>query len=265
MSADHGQFQALVLAGERPGGSAFSRQLGLASSVLAQVVGRSSAERVVRSVQASHSISQGLLVGPSQEVFEANPQFAAMLADTDLRWIPQASGPSSSVLRGLQELDHYPVFITAADHALLTPVIIDAFCRTAAERQEDIVVGLVPYERVKAAFPATRRTVLKFRGGQYCGSNLFAIRNSNGQAGPRLWRTLEADRKRPWRMVRRLGPIALLRYLTRTASLGDATRALADAMGCSIGVALIDEPRVAIDVDSVADLELAEHILKTDA
>lgn len=257
-------FSAVVLAGERPGGSDFSRELGLASSVLVDVAGKSALARVIEALESSEAVTGGVLCGPHQDVFRNNPEFQEILVGSSFQWIAPMAGPSASALAGLEFLDQFPALLTAGDHALLTGAMVDDFCSRASVLDVDIAFGLVPYPVVKQAYPESRRTVLKFSNGEYCGSNLFAILTSQGKAGPALWSELEADRKRPWRMVRRGGVGMLLKYLFGRLTLESALETLSSAMGCRVGYVLIDNPRAAVDVDSVADRDLAQNILQGD-
>ena len=48
------KFAAVVLAGERPGGSDFSHELGLPASVLVDVAGKSALARVIEALELSN-------------------------------------------------------------------------------------------------------------------------------------------------------------------------------------------------------------------
>ena len=170
--------------------------------------------------------------------------------------------------------------LTAGDHALLTGEIVDDFCMQvlslstghgidsppsshgAGEPGYDLVIGFVPYTLVKTAWPESRRTVLKFSNGQFCGSNLFAIMNPQGRKALEFWRQAEADRKHPWRIARRFGIMALLFYMLRRLSMEDALGGLSKAAGCRIGYVKVGFARAAVDVDSIDDQRLAEQILR---
>jgi GTP:adenosylcobinamide-phosphate guanylyltransferase len=254
-------FAAVVLAGERPGGSAISRELGLAASVLVDVAGKSALARVIDAIEASEMVEGGLLSGPVEKIYRDNKEFQQILGGSSLQWTAPESGPSASALAALEKLDRFPVLLISGDHALLSPGLVDFFCREAVKIDADVVFGLAPYATVHAAFPESKRTVLKFSDGQYCGTNLFAIMNRKGKAGPAFWRELEAHRKRPWRVARRLGLGLLLRYLFGHLSLERGLESLTRAMGCRMGCVRIDVARAAVDVDSVADRDLAEKIL----
>jgi len=254
-------FAAAVLAGERPGGSDFSRALGLAASVLVDVAGKSALSRVIEALESCESVAGGVLCGPAETVYRENLEFSRILEGSSFSWMAPESGPSASALAAIERLDHFPALITAGDHALLTPGLVDDFCARVLELDVDIAFGLVPYSVVRAAFPDSRRTVLKFRGGEYCGSNLFAILSREGSAGPAFWSRLEADRKRPWRMAKRMGLGMLVQYLLGRLTLESALNSLTRKIGCRAGYVLIDDPRAAVDVDSVADRDLAVKIL----
>jgi molybdopterin-guanine dinucleotide biosynthesis protein A len=259
------KYSAVVLAGERPGGSDFSRELGLAASVLVDVAGKSALARVIEALELSESVESGVLCGPAENIYRENPEFQRILEGSSFRWMAPEAGPSASALAGIEQLNSFPTLLTAGDHALLTAGLVDDFCARVLELDVDVAFGLAPYSIVKASYPESKRTVLKFSDGEYCGTNLFAILNPEGKAGPAFWTRLEADRKRPWRMAQRMGLGTglgmLFRYLTGRLTLDSVLSSLSQAMGCRVGCVLIDEPRVAVDVDSVADRDLAEKIL----
>ena len=257
-------YKAAVLAGERPGGSDFSRELQLPASVLVDVAGKTAVARVIETLELSKSVSGGLLCGPAEDVYRANPEFRQILENTAFDWLAPATGPSASAVAAIKQLDHFPTLLTAGDHALLSAEMVDDFCTEAGQLDVDVVVGLVPYALVKTAFPQSKRTVSRFSNGQYCGSNLFAILNPKGAAGPVFWRQLEAERKRPWRMASKIGAGTLMRYLLGRLSLENAMNSLSGMMGCKVGYVVIENPRAAVDVDSVEDLKLAQQLLLAD-
>lgn len=256
------QFRSVILAGERPGGSALSQAFNLPSSVMVPVAGKPCIQRVIEAIKDSEWAQGGLICGPTPDVLEKSEDFQQLLKDPCFKWHPPATGPALSAFQAVKTLSHYPTLLTAGDHALLTGEIVDHFCsQVQAMSEYDFVIGFVPHPLVQAAFPESKRTVLKFSDGGYCGSNLFAILNPNGMKALSFWRQAEADRKHPWRVARRFGVVALLRYLLKRLSLTDALDSLSEASGCAIGFVKVNFARAAVDVDSVEDQILAEHIL----
>jgi hypothetical protein len=155
------------------------------------------------------------------------------------------------------------VLITSADHALLTPEIVDAFCGLALTVEADFVVGLVPWEHVRTAYPTSRRTLLRFADATYCGSNLFMVRTAAGAGVVEFWRRMQSHRKQPLRMAREIGLGTLIAYLTRRLTLAGALGRVGRLAGCTIGHVALNQARAAVDVDSLADHALAEEILAT--
>ena len=255
---------AIVLAGERPGGNALARQHQLPASVLVPVAGKACLARVITTLRASSCIDGGLLVGPSADIVKDNDILSELLAIGDFRWLEPMRGPSASALRAAGALGKYPVLVTTGDHALLETAVLDRFCTAASNSEADFVVGLVPHALVRGRFPDSRRTVLRFRDGAWCGSNLFLLRTHAGRHALEFWQALEADRKRPWRMASRLGAGLLLRFVSGSLSLADALATLSARSGCRIAHVAVESARAAVDVDSSADLALAEQVLSNE-
>ncbi|MGD9264463.1 MAG: NTP transferase domain-containing protein, partial [Lysobacterales bacterium] len=162
MNAAASQFRAIVLAGERPGGSPLAREFGVSAGVMVPVAGRPSLERVMQAVEASHAVEGGIVCGPPKAAVESDTAMQSLLT-SPWQWLAPAAGPAASALAAVEALDQFPALLTTGDHALLTPGIVDAFCHQASlGRDADIVIGLVPHRLVKAAWPESRRTVLKF-------------------------------------------------------------------------------------------------------
>lgn len=262
------KFRSVILAGERPGGSPLSQAFNVAASVMVPVAGKPALARVIDAIEASQSAGGGIICGPAADAVGKDRGLEELLHHPGYEWLEPASGPAASALSAVRKLDHFPTLLTAGDHALLTGEIVDTFCRqalvTGAEKRCDLVIGFVPYELVLGAWPESKRTVLKFSNGRYCGSNLFAIMTPQGGRALEFWRQAEADRKKPWRIARRFGLIAFVLYVLRLLSLDAALAGLSKAAGCRIGHVEVGFARAAVDVDSIEDQKLAERILSTE-
>jgi len=254
-----------MLAGERPGGTALNHTFAVPARVLVSVAGKPSLQRVMEAVKDSERVQGGLICGPTAAVIEHSEALQKLLQEPYFQWQAPATGPAASAIGALKKLGQYPALLTSGDHALLSGKILDDFCTLALSHANspghDFVLGLVPYALVQAAWPKSRRTALKFSSGHYCASNLFAILNPSGSKALSFWRQAEADRKHPWRIARRFGPVALLRYLLRRLTPDETFEVLSNAAGCSIGYVQLEHARAAIDIDSVADQALADKIL----
>lgn len=252
---------AIALAGERPGGNALARAFDLPSSVLVEVAGTPSITRVIHTLRASNAVQGGLICGPDPATRATSPVIKKLLVPGDFTWLPPGGGPAESAIAALDVIGEFPTLLTAADHALLTPDIVDTFCQLALTTDADFVVGLVPYPIVHEAFPDSKRTVLKFADIEYCGSNLFLIRTERGVRLLDFWRDIQQFRKTPWRMATAIGLGTLLRYLAGRLPIARALEDIGQRAGCRVARVEILNPRAAVDVDSVADHALAERLL----
>ena len=124
------------------------------------------------------------------------------------------------------------------------------------------MAGLAPAEVIQAAFPESRRTYLRFRDGHFSGCNLFALLRPEGTKAIRLWRRVEKDRKRPWRIAKALGLPMLLGYLAGRLTLDAALARLSRLAGAKAAVVVLPVAEAAVDIDKPEDLVLVETILR---
>ena len=254
---------AVVLAGERHDGNALARARGTKSSLIIDLAGRPVIDWTLRAL-AESSIQQIVLVGPGPAALD-DPTIQRWLSETQIARVAPAPGPAASAIAGAEQAAGYPLLLTTADHALLRGEWIDEFCNQAAkvarEQRADLVVGLVDHARVADRFPESRRTVLRFSDGGRCGSNLFYLAAPAAHRVLHLWSALESRRKRPWTLALGLGPGVLLRYLAGRLPVDAAFAALSKLAHARVTWCDLDEPELAVDVDSVDDLQLAEQVL----
>jgi hypothetical protein len=156
----------------------------------------------------------------------------------------------------------WPLLVTTADHALLDVETIDEFCAYA---EGDIAIGVVERDKLMKRFPNAERTWLKFRGGAYTGANLFALRTPKAAAAIELWRSVESERKKGWRVVSVLGPFVLIGTLLRLINLDGALRRIGRKLGLNVTAVRLSNPVAGVDVDKAEDHELAEAIIRGDA
>lgn len=246
---------ALVLAGSRSGGDALAAHAGVSHKALIEIGGCTMLERVVRTLAASRHIDRIVVAIELPQLVEALPPCGKPVAP-----MVAAEGPSASVAAVLRA-EGAPLLVTTADHALLTPEIVDAFLSAAPS--VDAVIALARRETVLAAAPGTQRTFLRFSDGDYSGCNLFLLARPAAMEVVRLWQELEADRKRPLAMLARLGPAYAIRYRLGKLSLQGALDRVGELSGARLGFVLLEEGRAAIDVDKPADLDLVRRLLET--
>jgi GTP:adenosylcobinamide-phosphate guanylyltransferase len=256
------RFTALVLAGSRGAADPVAAARGVAQKCLVPAGGVPMLCRVLDALAASRTVARILVTLQEPELLLSDPALAARRAARPIGLLAGAATPSLSVAAALAAIpEPYPLLVTTADHPLLTPEMIDAFAARAEALGADVAVGLTASRVLLGAYPESRRTWLRFRDERYSGANLFALMGSRGALAVAFWRRVEAERKRPWRIVRAFGLGSLLAYALGLLTLEEAMRRASARLGCVVGAICLPFPEAAIDVDKPDDLELVEAIL----
>lgn len=251
---------ALVLAGSRGGArDPVATAAGVPLKALAPVAGTAMLERVAAALAGSRGINIIAVCGVPEALALRLPGIATLYSEGRLVFLAATPSPSLSVAAALERLGT-PLLVTTADHALLCPEMVERFLADVPENA-DAVVGLANAAVIRAAFPSSRRTLLRFRDGAWSGCNLFLFRNAAAAGVVNYWRRLEDERKRPWRMLRLISLNLALRHLLGLLSLQQALDGLGRRTSTVLAAVELPWAEAAVDVDSLNDLVLAEERL----
>jgi len=276
---------ALLLAGSRPGGDPFAEANGVRAKALIPVAGEPMIARPVRALLANDRIDRVRVLAQEDLLIplvssEVETRLAAgKRPSTTLGTNGEIGGtletslpkderltiePSGATIAATLEAiiadpaTRYPLLVTTADHALLDGAMIDDFCDRASGA--DVAIGLVERRALMARLPETKRTWIGFRGGAYSGANLFALGSPKAARAVALWREVEQDRKKGWKLLTALGLPGLL-GLARLRTLDQVLAAMGSKLGMTIRAIEMTNPLAAVDVDKPVDLELVEALL----
>lgn len=244
-------FSALVLAGSRGGPDPVAAYGGAPHKALIQLGGETLLARVVGALGAAGATRIA--------VISSDPNVRTEIGRLGAEALDEASGPSLSVKTGAEHLGT-PLLVTTADHALLRPEWVTRFLSDVPEGV-DVAVLVAARATVEAAAPGTQRTWLKLADGDWSGCNLFYLANDRALSVVDLWRRVEAERKRPWKMAWILGPGMLLRYVAGRLALKDAAMRLGKLAGVSAAIVQTPFGLASVDVDKPADLDLVREIV----
>lgn len=248
-------YTAVVLAGSRPGGDPLAARFNQDFKALIPVAGKAMACWPVEALLASP------LVGDVIVVTQQPGKLRAVLPDDRRLSLRQSESTIAETIAQLiaQKVARFPVLVTTADHALLTPAIIAEF--VAGAKGADLAIGVVERRVVVARFPDAKRTWIGFKGGRYSGANLFAFGSDKVTGAVEQWRSVEQKRKKGWRVLAALGPALLLGAVLKLRTLDQSASAVGRKLGLSIRAVELSDPLAAVDIDKAEDLALAEQIL----
>ena len=244
-------FRALILAGSRGGVDPVAAYAGVSHKALIELDGQTLLARVAQALRDAGATEIAVSV--------SDDAVRAAATTLGLTVLTAASGPSHSVRDGIAALGT-PLLVTTADHALLQPEWITRFLADAPAGT-DVAALLARQDVIEAAAPGTRRTYLRFADGAWSGCNLFHFATPRSIAALDLWAQVEADRKRPWRIVRRLGIGTLLRYMSGRLTLVAAIAHLGRLAGLDAAAVATPFGLAAVDVDKPGDLDLVRDLI----
>jgi len=252
---------ALVLAGTRSGGDPLADYAGVSHKALIEVGGRTMVERVVEALVASSAVARVVVAIERPELLDGLAGLRPPRCAKPLHAMPtEPGGPSATVAAALGALGT-PLLVTTADNALLEPAWIAEFL-AKVPADADLAAALARRDAIEAAAPDTRRTWLRFADGDHSGCNLFLLARPAAARAIAFWQTLEGERKRPVRMVRRLGWTFAARYaLGRLPMAAAAARLGALSGGARVSIVALSDGRAAIDVDKPDDLDLVRRLV----
>jgi len=246
----------VVLAGSRPGVDPFAKAYGTDLKALIPVGGKPMVQRPVEALLASPGIDEIRVLA------QQNDRIGAVLPG-DPRIKVEASDETIAATLEKMCVDpatKWPMLVTTADHALLTPGMIADFLTKAAGA--DVAIGVVSREALMKRLPQTRRTWFKFRGGAYSGANLFLLGGPKIRSTLQVWRSSEQNRKKAWRMLLTVGLFAGLGALLRLRTLQQTLDTIGRKLKLDIRAVELSDPLAAVDVDKAADHELVTAILE---
>ena len=248
-------YTAILLAGSRPGKDEFAAQFGSDMKALVAVGGEPMVRRPVRALLASRNVAQVVVLSQSPD------RLAAVIpSDTRTSFRKSLGTIAETMLDICDDPEtRWPLLVTTADHALLDPRTVDEFARGSGGA--DIAIGVVERANLLRRLPRTERTWLRFNRGAYTGANLFVLRSPAVRPAIELWRSVEQDRKKAWRVVSLLGALTLLGTALRLLSIDDVLNRLGRRLRLTVVAVRLSNPLAGVDVDKPADHSLVEEIL----
>lgn len=248
-------WKTLVLAAGRGPDDPMARAYGVTHKCLVEVGGRPMLARVIETLLASPEIAS--IAISIEDAAIARTALGELYGKVTI--VPSSATAPASVRAVLEQ--GAPLFVTTADHPLLTTEMVAYFLAQATGANADLAVGLATAETILAAYPDARRTFIPLGRTRVSGCNLFALRTSRARSALDFWQNLEQMRKRPLKIIGAFGPLAIARFILGGFDHDSAFRAASKRLGLTARPVLMPFAEAAVDVDKPADKELAEAIL----
>jgi GTP:adenosylcobinamide-phosphate guanylyltransferase len=248
------RFTAIVLAGG-PRDAVAELEPGAPNKAFVRVAGVTLVERTIFALRSSPRVGRVVVVAPRTPATRE-----ALAAADEVRDDGQTM--SESLRAGLRDFDPSAlVLVFASDLPILTRAAIDDFIKRAENGDADLTYACVERAAHIARFPDVPHTWARLRDGTYCGGGGVALRPRVFPALAGLLGRLGRARKNPLRLASIFGPGILARYALGRLTIAAAERRGSELLGASAGAAVCAFPEIAVNVDRVTDVALAERLL----
>lgn len=261
-----GDFTAIVLAGSRSAHDPVASVFGEQYKALVPICGKPMVSRVVNALLDAKSVKRIVIVFDCEEsLFSSCPEFKTAANGIDISVVSCGSSICDSVGKVIQETGtEWPYMVTTADHALLTPEMVDDFCINA-QGKSDLAVGLVEKKYLDEMQPNSKRTYLPFRETKLSGANLFAFMGPEAKKALAFWKRIEQQRKKPWKLFAAFGWSNLVGLMLKRFTVDQAFARASLRLGLTARAIRLPYAEAAIDVDSPKDYVQVSEILESRA
>lgn len=260
LRSGNGPFDVLVLAGDRPGSTELLKSAGVSGKALIPLGGVPLLERVLTAVVQWEQLRSIVLVAPERAEYQTVVR--RCVPSGAITWVSPGPTLFESIEASMRLTGHWDTagVIVSADHGLVRPTWLDQVT-SGLGQGEGLAIGMADWHQVMGAYPNNHRTRYRFSNRSVCGGNLFAFHREALDKVLGVWSSVEQQRKKPWRMLSMLGYGSVIGYLLGRLSMEDAFAKLSRLTQTSVVPVMMEDPSVAVDIDSVADWLLAERIL----
>jgi GTP:adenosylcobinamide-phosphate guanylyltransferase len=253
----------LVLAGQRSGCvDPLAREARVTHKCLVPVLGQSLIGRVLATLAAALPHSAILVSVEDATVLESEPEVARLQNEGRLCIVKAEDNLVDSV-RAAAAVAGFPLLITTADNVLVTP---DALQRLASEGEmdsaADAILVLARKQDIEAAHSGGKGRYYEFRDGGYSNCNLFWLGGERALLAAEAFRGGGQFLKVAGRMLKSFGPVNLLLFRTKMLTVEQALRAVSKRLGARVRPLVLNDGRLAIDVDDERSMEMVKDILQ---
>lgn len=225
---------------------------------LLDIAGKPMVQWVADALERAPSVREIVLVGLGREGGITSPKITHCL--------PNQGSMLKNIIAGVDKvLEISPgarqALVCSADIPLLTADMVEALIAQCADTSVDIYHSIVPRARMEARFPASRRSYVHFREGDFAAGDIHVIAPHIAHTYEDLWDGLLNDRKDAMKQAMRLGPAFFAKLLARRLSLAELEQRVLQKFGMNVRALSVDDPEMGMDADKPFQLEICRQEL----
>jgi CTP:molybdopterin cytidylyltransferase MocA len=212
-------------------------------------------ERTLTTLRATGLAHRIIVVGPQEAV--------AHVADLADAVLPETDSGAGNVLRGTEWLGRVDatggagrVLVLTTDLPFLTPEAITRFVE-ACPPQMDLCVPVLNRQEFEADFPHSEKRYVRLRDGEWMIGCAMLMRPLALLRNRLMIERAFAARRSQLGMARLLGPLFVLRFLTRRLRVAEVEAKCLHILGCTGAGIRGCAPELAFDIDYLSDYRYA--------
>ena len=235
--------KAVVTAGGRIDG-AFASAAGTGVKALASLHGATMLERVLDALRGS-GVTRIAVVG--------GDEVRSVCGAAVERFIDESSSGSENLLRALRAWpeDGEPLLYSTSDLPYINAAAIRDFTRRIPG--DTLAVPLVEFAEYATRFPQAPACGITLAGERVVNGGIFFLPPDSARRLAGAATALFESRKRPWRMARLVGPLALMRFAVGRLSITDLEETAQRVLQMPARAVRGCAAELAFDVDTAAE------------
>ncbi len=249
-------FNAVILAGSSAKGD-LEKQEQVENKAFIYVNSLTMIETILVTLEKVEHIDNIAVVGPPDDLNEIkNKGYIFEIVEQQESYL-------ENIVAGLEKLDlDKPCIVVSADIPLITQESVEDFLARCAPYDQDFYYPIISKEDCEKKFPEVKRTYVRLKEGTFTGGNIMMIKPSwilNKIEDIQMYLSY---RKRPWKIIRTLPYLLIVKFLIRRLTIEDLERYVSQLMNMNARAIASSYVEIAVDVDKIEDLALVKKYFK---
>ncbi len=245
----------IVLAGGGGRRGELVEQEGVPCKALIKIKGKEMARYVLEAYRSVEEIQRIVLVGSVEELGSIAEDYSAQV-------VPE----KETIMQNVAEANRFlntdrPLLISSADIPLIGPGVVEDLLQKCRPFEADFFYSIVDREQNEKLFAGSKRTYVTCREGIFTGGNIFVVNPAKIEGSLSIMENFMAHRKNPFKLVALLGPVFVLRFLTKRLTLPELEKRFSELLNLKAQAVISDYPELSFDVDKPGDLEFVRRYL----